>query len=133
MVKKSKTKMQAPADYEAPSAETVAEVLTYLDPADREEWIATAHALKVLDENYLSLFLDFSEGKFSAQKPRNYAGKDDVIKTWNLLKPVRTGFGALVARAKERGYMPSFSGSGFQTGSQIEVAKETIPLLKGTI
>jgi P4 family phage/plasmid primase-like protien len=26
--------------------------------------------------------------------------------------------------------MPSFSGSGFQTGSQIEVAKETIPLLK---
>ena len=26
--------------------------------------------------------------------------------------------------------MPSFSSSGFQTGSQIEVAKETIPLLK---
>ena len=56
--------------------------------------------------------------------------EDDVIKTWNSLKPVRTGFGALVARAKERGYMPSFSSSGFQTGSQIEVAKETIPLLK---
>ena len=125
-----KNKDAAPADYEAPSAETVAEVLKYLDPAEREEWIATAHALKALDENYLSLFLDFSEGKFSAQKPRNYAGKDDVIKTWNSLKPVRTGFGALVARAKERGYMPSFSSSGFQTGSQIEVAKETIPLLK---
>ncbi|MDA8785437.1 RepB family DNA primase [Planktomarina temperata] len=125
-----KNKDAAPADYEVLSAETVAEVLTYLDPSDREEWIATAHALKALDENYLSLFLDFSEGKFSAQKPRNYVGKDDVIKTWNSLKPVRTGFCALVARAKERGYMPSFSSSGFQTGSQIEVAKETIPLLK---
>lgn len=118
------------ANYEVPSAETVAEVLTYLDPADREEWIATAHAMKALDENCLSLFLDFSEGKFSTQKPRNYTGRDDVIKTWNSLKPVRTGFGALVVRAKERGYIPSFSGSGFLTGSQIEVAKETIPLLK---
>jgi len=128
--KETKKKGAGRADYEVPSAETLAEVVTYLDPADREEWIATAHALKALDENYLSLFLDFSEGKFSAQKPRNYAGRDDVIKTWNSLKPVRTGFGALVARAKERGYIPSFSGSGFLTGSQIEVAKETIPLLK---
>jgi len=128
--KETKKKDAGRADYEVPSAETLAEVVTYLDPADREEWIATAHALKALDENYLSLFLDFSEGKFSAQKPRNYTGRDDVIKTWNSLKPVRTGFGALVARAKERGYIPSFSGSGFLTGSQIEVAKETIPLLK---
>jgi hypothetical protein len=75
-----KNKDAAPADYEAPSAETVTEVLTYLDPADREEWIATAHALKVLDENYLSLFLDFSEGKFSAQKPRNYAVRTMLLK-----------------------------------------------------
>ncbi len=127
---KTKNKVADCADYQPPDAKTVAEILTYLDPADREEWIATAHALKALDENYLSLFLDFSEGKFSAQKPGNYVGRDDVIKTWNSLKPVRTGFGALEARAKKRGYMPSFSGSGFQTGSQIEVAKETIPLLK---
>jgi P4 family phage/plasmid primase-like protien len=118
------------ADYELLDAKTLAEVLKYLDPAEREEWIATAHALKALDEDYLSLFLDFSEGKFSAQKPKNYAGRDDVVKTWNSLKPVRTGFGALVARAKKRGYMASFSGSSFQTGSQIEVAKATIPLLK---
>ena len=112
-----------------PNENEIREVLGYLDPGDREQWIKVGHALKAIDENLLSIFLEFSRGDITGARPTNFSGDGDVIKTWNGFKPTRTGFSALVAIAKTLGYQPSPSKVHLKTGSQVEIATRLKPIL----
>ena len=87
-----------------PDEKQIIEMLAFLDPEDREEWVSVGHSLKATDENFLSLFLKFSEGVFCEKSPANYKGHEDVIKAWESFNPNRTSFGSLVNRARAKGF-----------------------------
>tara|TARA_B110000008_G_scaffold255288_1_gene271897 strand:- start:855 stop:3143 length:2289 start_codon:yes stop_codon:yes gene_type:complete len=112
-----------------PEDKEIREVLQYIDPQDREQWITVGYGLKSLDENLLSIFLEFSRGELTGTQPNNFAGDKDVIKTWNGLKPNRIGFGALINMAKTSGYKSGQTKVNLKTGSQVEIARLLKPIL----
>ena len=87
-----------------PSKKQVEQILSYLDPEDREEWVSVGHSLKATDESFLPLFIAFSEGSFCGSIPPNYKSHEDVIESWNSFNPSRTNFGSLVNRARAKGF-----------------------------
>ena len=99
------------------------ELLAYLDPSDRRTWIAVGHAIKAMDEENLDLFIDYSEGKFWGKTPKNFVSRSDALKTWIGFKPKRSGLGALIKRAKQKGYLVPSNSTFLSTGSQVDVAK----------
>ncbi len=104
------------------SEEKIRDMLQYLNPENREQWISIGHALKAINDDYLSIFLEFSRGDLTGTKPSNFLGDRDVIKTWYGFSPNRTGFGALQKMAAKAGYKPSLSSGKLKTGSQVEIA-----------
>ncbi len=87
-----------------PNKKQVEQMLSYLDPEDREEWISVGHSLKSTSESFLSVFIAFSEGVFCGNTPSNYRDREDVVEAWNSFNPSRTNFGSLVNRARAKGF-----------------------------
>ena len=87
-----------------PDEKQIIEMLSFLDPEDREEWVSVGHSLKATSEDFLPIFLRFSEGAFCEKKPANYKGDEDVVKAWESFSPSRTNFGSLVNRARAKGF-----------------------------
>ncbi|MDB2422249.1 phage/plasmid primase, P4 family [Paracoccaceae bacterium] len=86
-----------------PTDGRLVDLLGRLDPEDREEWIAVAHALKSDGEVNLGLFCAWSRGELTGCTPNNYVSDEDVIKTWNSSNPTRTDISALFSRARSKG------------------------------
>ena len=82
------------------------EALTFLDPQDRDTWIATGHALKLeLGEDGLEIYQQWSKRRPDGSTPTNYLGAADVEKTWGKFNPDRTSVGTIMRRAEARGYV----------------------------
>ncbi|MGC6521801.1 MAG: phage/plasmid primase, P4 family [Candidatus Micropelagos thuwalensis] len=105
-----------------PTETEIIEMLKFLSPSDREEWVKVGHSLKAINQNFLTLFLEFSRGEYSGFKPSNYVSDSDVISSWNSFKPTRSGFGSLINLAKRNGYTTPTSSVSLKTGSQVELA-----------
>lgn len=90
--------------YSTPNDDKLIELLSYLNPEEREEWIAVAHSLKSIGDSKKDIFAEWSRGGFTNKTPNNYIDDNDVIKVWDSLTPTRTNVGALINRAISKGY-----------------------------
>ena len=99
------------------------EALKYIDPANREDWVAVGHGLKADNPNNLPHFLSFSRGDYWGKKPDNYVDDADVIYAWNGFQPSRSGVNTVIALAIRRGYHPTSSRAPLRLGSPVEVAR----------
>lgn len=79
--------------------------LSVLDSQDRETWIKVGHALKTTDNpDAYGLFLNWSKKRPDGSTPHNFLSDEDVKQTWDSMKPVRTGVGAIYAEAMRNGW-----------------------------
>ena len=115
--------------YDAKNDNLLAEALSNLDPEDREEWIAVAHALKSDGEVNSGLFCAWSRGELTGCTPNNYVSDEDVIKTWKSINPIRTDIGALFSRARSKdriSYSAKSEFSNLQSNSHVACARYLI-------
>ena len=88
-----------------PEKDQILKALTFIDPQNRDSWIAVGHALKlVLGEEGLEIYQQWSKTRTNGSKPINYRGAEDVEKTWNSFKPRNTSLNAIWRRAAAAGF-----------------------------
>ena len=83
----------------------VESALSVLDPQDRQIWIKGLHALKATGHPAAyKLAVKWSGKRPDGSVPHNFVSDEDVRRTWDSIKPNRTGLAAIYAEARRHGW-----------------------------
>ena len=104
------------------SDEELERALYYLDPSDRSVWIKVGLALKSVGVKFFDIYLRWSRGNLTGNKPPNFVSEDDVSSTWESFKPDTIGLGSIFLMANECGYKAKHTEAMLSHGSTVECA-----------